>query len=154
MAIPALRRAGGTEHVAHPVNARGVILRFLFVAMRAIGRTQRIVNQVFDIGMTIHAVEIGVNRVRESVRRENQRFGSAIDYARRIWIKMATQTVRIGKLWRSVGRGWFLGWYRDPGEPEKGQQAKPRRPGGSPPENERRAITVCHHDSGLICSHR
>ena len=57
-----LRRAGSAHGVAHAVDAGGIFLRFLFVASRAIRRRQAgIMHQFFDAGVTVGAVELGVD---------------------------------------------------------------------------------------------
>ncbi|HEY5345225.1 MAG TPA: hypothetical protein VIK62_02655, partial [Verrucomicrobiae bacterium] len=78
------------------------------VAMGAVGRTERIMHQVFDIGMAIHTGKIGVNGMSEGIGRKNQRFGFAVDRSRRVWIKMAVQTIAVGEFWRRVRLGRFL----------------------------------------------
>ncbi len=110
VAIPAIRRTGRTEQVAHAVNAGGVIRGLFRVAWGAIGRRQRaVVDEVFDIIVAIHAGELRVNRLLKGVRRENQRFDLPVDHARGVGIEMAGQTITVGKLFGRVGGDRPLG---------------------------------------------
>ena len=61
VAIPTLCRAGRAKQMADAVNARGIIRAFLCMTMRAIRRAERIMDEVGDIRVAIHAIKIGVN---------------------------------------------------------------------------------------------
>ena len=107
MAAPATRGTGCAELVAYAVNARDVILAFLFVTSGAVRRWQlALMHQVFDAFVAINAIELRVEGFVEGVSRKNQGNDVRTDRARGGRIEMAIQAVSVGEL-RLGGQGWL-----------------------------------------------
>ena len=105
MATPATGGPGRAHRVARTVDAAGVILPLLLMTARTVWRRQFAgVNEVLDAFVAIDAIQPGVQRLVEAVRREDQREDFIAHLARRGGIKMAIEAISVGELLRGETR--------------------------------------------------
>jgi len=107
VAIPAIRRPGRAQGVAHAVDAGGILLGRVFVTTRAVRRRQlALMHQILDAFVTINAIELRVQGFIERVGGEQQRHGLISDGAGGGGIEMAIQAVRVGDFFRRKRTEW------------------------------------------------
>ena len=126
----------------------GRIIPRLFVVTRAAirGRQFARMHEVLNALMTIDAIELGVDGLRERVGRKDQGNNLAVDFAGGRRIQVAVEAVAVLESlggWRDAGKEQFK---RDDDEAEKA--CEPQLPGRQDPSASGAVRTLCR--AGLL----